>query len=314
VLAAYCESVAKQAKKKLLDAPETVALPQRKYTLREKVPPAQTPLMVGLDSEYETIRKSLRQMFLYDPRTNTNPEKDRFADSFLLCGPPGTGKSTIIRALLAEGERCSQLSGTPFRFASYDASNFSSYFGQSTRIIKKLLVRTRSSSGVGLFVIEDADMILQSRDEQHKSHGVQEVQQYFMNELSGLRPNYGNSLTILTTNKVSNLDDAIQSRAQRVIYVNPFTQIETHEAFWSARAQHLNRKEISAAARASFESEFAGRDLDAVIKSAINRTTAEPSDEEISSRSRMKPCAEPKLVDYERAIAERRAALHTRAS
>ena len=308
VIAAYCESVAKEAKRRCIDAPATVDIAGRQYVIREELPVAAAPFMVGLDTEYGALRSALRQAFLYDTRTGSNSDTGKFPESFLLSGPPGTGKSTLLRALAAEGERCAALTGTPFRFASYDASGFSSYFGQSTKVLKRLLSRTRARDGVGLFVIEDADMVLQSRDDQHKSHGILELQQYLMNELSGLRSLSGNALTILTTNKPDAIDDAMRSRMQSSLLINPFQHLDTHEAYWSARAQHLPANDVAALSLATHSLRFTGRDLDGLLRAATAFVTTEPSDDELRAHTRVAPLQEPTRLQYERAIAARRAA------
>jgi len=314
VLAAYCERIVKEAKKKLHDAPESVTLAGRRYTLRETVPESSMPFMVGLEEEYATLRKSLKQTFLYEPRTRTNTDGGRFPESFLLCGPPGTGKSTLLKALVTEGERCAALNGTPFRFESYDASSFSSYFGQSTRVLKKLLRTIRSPDGVGLFIIEDADMVLQSRDDQHKSHGILELQQYLMNELSGLRRGYANTITVFTTNKTDHIDEAMRSRMQSAIIINPFKHVATHEAYWGARAEHLSGNDRHALATRTHAEGLAGRDLDGVLRAATALATPEPTDEEIRARMRTRPVPNPTRKAFEHAIAARITAQRTRAS
>lgn len=313
-LAAYCASIAKEARTRLYDAPATVTVGAKQYTLRETVVESVMPFMVGLEDEYATLRKSVRQIFLYNPQTRTNSEKGHVTETFLLCGPPGTGKSTLLKAVVAHAQYCSQLNGTSLHFASYDASGFSSYFGQSTKILKKLLKTTRSPEGAGIFVIEDADMVLQSRDDQHKSHGILELQQYLMNELSGLRPSLANTLTILTTNKTEHIDEAMRSRMQSVMVVNPFTKLHTHQSFWSARAPQMSSSDIAALAKQTHAAEFTGRDLDGIIRSAVSAATTEPTDEEIRMRGRIEPLVLPTRASFESSIAVRKAARHTRAS
>jgi SpoVK/Ycf46/Vps4 family AAA+-type ATPase len=307
VLAAYCESVAKEAKKRCRDAPEVITVSSRSYTLRESAPPphVSAPLMVGLEGEYSLLTTALAQAFLYDPHTRTNPEAGFFTETFLLTGPPGTGKSTLLKALVTEGERLSCVTGKQFRFASYDASSFSSYFGQSTKILKRLLRSTRSPDGVGIFVIEDADMVLQSRDDTHKSHGLQEMQQYLMNELSGFRSGYANALAILTTNRTGEIDEAIRNRMQTVVPVNPFRLLTTHETYWQRTATELPPEACATLAVRTHELGFTGRDLDAIRRAAFASVVTRPTDEELRAGTRLQPLAKPLLDAYENALVAR---------
>jgi AAA+ superfamily predicted ATPase len=132
-----------------------------------------------------------------------------------------------------------------------------------------------------------------------------------MNELSGLRTMTGNALTILTTNKPDAIDDALQSRMQSSLLINPFQHCSTHEAYWAARAQHVSPKDLAALALATHARGFTGRDLDGIMRAATALVTTEPSDDELRAHTRVAPLQEPTRQLYERAIAARRA---TRAS
>lgn len=265
------------------EAPPAIAVANRTYVLHKPI--AEEPL-VGLEQEQQDLAGYARQLFLYDPQTMSNPDTGRFPRTVLLAGPPGTGKSSLIKHLLATTRKLERVTGLRCVSEVYDASSFSSYFGKSTRILKRKLERASNPAGVGVFCIEDADMVLQSRNDSNVFHGVLELQQHLMNHLSGLAPYYGNTLTVLSTNKPENIDEALLSRMQASYTINPFRLRETHERFLQLHLPHLSSRETRGLAGATHAAGFAGRDLERVVLQARAATTRAPTDEELASRNR----------------------------
>lgn len=280
--------------------------------IREKIS-SELPALIGLDSERALMQKYVRQLFLYDAEKQINPDKGRFPETILLVGPAGTGKSSLLRYANIIGKEAANKTKLPFHFETYDASNFSSYFGQSTRLLKKCLERARNPVGVGIFCIEDADMILQSRDETHRSKGVMEIQQYLMNTLSGVNNSLGNTLTILTSNKPTDLDEALRSRMAKNFLINPFAHKSVHETYWRVNIEGLSERAAHELALASHSGALTGRDLASIVTLARENATRAPTLDELARKNKLNHSLRHGKIESQALaalIAERTAARH----
>jgi AAA+ superfamily predicted ATPase len=309
-LAGYFQSLQRTSEEKLVEdkIPDVVSINDKQYSLRKKY---EEVFLVGLDKEVAILEKYVRQLFLFDPLTSKNSDIGRFPKTVLLTGPPGSGKSSLIKHMVAIANYCASISTTKCKVSLYDASNFSSYFGRSTRILKRKLEDVQNPSGVGIFCIEDADMVLQSRDDSQVFHGVLELQQYLMNHLSGVHTYRGNTLTILTTNKPNSLDIALVNRLQARFLVNPFAKVESHARYFAQMYPALPIEERCRIAAITHEFGFSGRDLESVLYLSQEATTSIPTDEEIISKERVRPHQSISASVLERIIVEHRAALHS---
>ncbi len=309
-LATYCEQSAKKARARVpFSAPEHFTIEARTYRLRDSAPTFQTlPPLIGLSKERNTLEAHLRNLFMYNPATQTNELIGSFPAGITLAGPPGTGKSSLLSHVVSIAAELSAVSYTPHTLATYDASQFSSYFGRSTRILKQLVERTRDPRGVGILIMEDADMIFQNRADTQVSRGVLEVQQYLMNTLSGLNQSKGNFLTFFTTNNPKGFDEALRSRFGVTYTIDPFTNAQTHREYFATLAPGLSESEQSSLAAASFTGGLRGRDLSAVITMANAAVARTPSNEEIRNKRMLMPAQLPAISNYETAIAARIAA------
>jgi hypothetical protein len=295
-LAYYCEQLSRDAKERLGGAcPASIAFANRLYQLREALPtplPSTEPL-IGLDEEWKLLEQTLRQLFMYDPRTETNEEYGLFPATTVLSGPPGTGKTSLLENVCAEASRLAQLSGTTCTTLTYDASKFSSYFGKTTRDLKKLLERVRDPRGVGIFIMEDADMILQSRDEVHKTHGVQEVQQYLMNTISGLKRGTSNWLAFFTTNRTQDIDEAMRQRFGQHTHIDPFDKQATHTNYFRVYTPHLTTEACERLGAYTHTQALRGRSLKNALTAARSAVTPRITDEELLAKKRHMPVPQP---------------------
>jgi SpoVK/Ycf46/Vps4 family AAA+-type ATPase len=284
-LAGYFSYLMEEAEQRVQRAavPAAISVMGRTYVLHK---PVLEERLVGLEREQQELDGYVRKLFNYNSSEMDNTLKGTFPRTILLSGPPGTGKSSLLKAVFAVAARLERLTGTRLSREIYDASSFSSYFGKSTRILKNKLSRVADPSGVGIFCIEDADMVLQSREDEHAFHGVLELQQYLMNHLSGLEPYYGNTLTFLTTNRPADLEEALLSRVQQHFIVNPFEQVATHEAYFGMHLPTTSPDELSALARDSHAQQYTGRDLERIMLQARTQNTPAPTDEQLLRRER----------------------------
>jgi SpoVK/Ycf46/Vps4 family AAA+-type ATPase len=307
VLAAYFSYLIQAAEQPGSGAPAVNVL-DKVYALQR---PARTEQLVGLEKEEERLLKYVKQLFLYNQDSLSNPDSGCFPRTIMLTGSPGTGKTSLFKKCLAEAKRLAQLTSKKLTIEIYDASNFSSYFGKSTRILKQKLARVQNPGGIGLFCIEDVDMVLQSREDSHAYHGVLQVQQYLMNYLSGLEPWYGNTLTFLSTNRPQALDAALASRIQCVLHVNPFSVLGTHRDYLRMHFPELDTEKQMRLASSTYAAGFTGRDLEAILYLSKESVTRAPTDEELLGKSNGD---RRRTVNYElleKLIAARTVALHS---
>ncbi len=315
-LAAYCEQSAKHARKRLTQTVlDSVTVETRRYQLRDEQPSfGALPPLIGLARERSMLEAHLRNLFMYDPAQQVNTNSGAFPHGITLVGPPGTGKSSLLTHVVSMARELETIAGTPCTIATYDASRFSSYFGRSTRILKQLLEQAKRPTGVGILIMEDADMVFQNRSDDTISRGVLEVQQYLMNALSGLEEDKGNFLALFTTNRLDRFDDALRSRFGVSYLIDPFARRETHIEYFATRAGHLSEAECAHLAEQSHTATLSGRDLAAVITNANASVATVPTDAEIQNKRMRSEQTLPAAHAYSNAIAARRAAQDTQGS
>lgn len=143
---------------------------------------------------------------------------DKFMDSpkearkgFILTGPPGTGKTMIVKALANE-EKCYFMAPTLGDLKG-------EYVGQSSGKIKRIFAEARANQPTILF-IDEADTVFPSRNmgSQGDSFGLDMVNQ-FLQEIDGATTGEQKIFTIAATNRVDVVDSAIRSRLSEVITI-----------------------------------------------------------------------------------------------
>ena len=143
---------------------------------------------------------------------------DKFMDSpkearkgFILTGPPGTGKTMIVKALANE-EKCYFMAPTLGDLKG-------EYVGQSSGKIKRIFAEARANQPTILF-IDEADTVFPSRNmgSQGDSFGLDMVI-HFLQEIDGATTGEQKIFTIAATNRVDVVDSAIRSRLSEVITI-----------------------------------------------------------------------------------------------
>lgn len=304
-ISSYITTLNVASKPKVQDIVSTITFNGNSYVFG--ITPIQTQL-VGLDKEWNILEKTLRQLFLYNPSTCNNIDSGLFSETICLSGPPGSGKSSLLGKVISEARHLESVASLRCAVEIFDASNYSSYFGRSARNMRSKLQKCSDPLGVGIFCIEDADMVLQSRDDGQVYHGLQQVQQYLMNHLSGIEKNYGNMLTFLTTNRAQNLDSAILSRIRLNLLINPFSVLENHTNYWK---KYFSLQDAQKLASVTHQAGFSGRDLESVLSVAKSNVTRAPTNTEIRDKIVGDRQGTPTYENVAALIAERKVALHS---
>lgn len=135
-----------------------------------------------------------------------------YRKGFILTGPPGTGKTQIVKALSNDynvyfmAPKLSELKGE--------------YIGQTSGKVKRIFDEARANSPTIIF-IDEADTVFPSRNlgaGMSDSFNLDMVNQ-FLQEIDGITSGKNKIFIIAATNRVNIIDEAIQSRLTERIYI-----------------------------------------------------------------------------------------------
>jgi GTPase SAR1 family protein len=183
------------------------------------------------------------------------------SSGILLVGPPGTGKTTIARALANEAS-CS------FHLLSPDV--VSKYFGETERNIRDLFARARANEPAIVF-IDEVDSIAGRRDTDPHGYRRAFVTQV-LQELDGFGA-AGRVLVVGATNDEEGVDPAVRSRLGRRIVIGLPSRPSRRQLLAQFVGSELPVGELERLAAAS--EGLSGRDLKAVCDEAVVIAQAE---------------------------------------
>lgn len=159
---------------------------------------------VILDQETKNIIERAVDTFL---KEESNME---FRKGLILTGPPGTGKTQMVRALANE-KNCYFMAPTLSDLKG-------EYVGHSSAKVKRLFDEARANTPAIIF-IDEADTVFPDRNlgaGNSDSFNLDMVNQ-FLQEIDGMKSGKEKIFTIAATNRPSIIDSAIQSRlSQRI--------------------------------------------------------------------------------------------------
>ncbi len=156
--------------------------------------------IVGLDKQKEQIHDfiflPLIQKELYE-KLVTSPEKLKIRKNFLLYGPPGTAKTSLVQAL-------AQTYDVPFTLVQ-STQFLNQYVGAGAETMRKIY-----SNYTGIIFIDEIDLIAQ-KQKNNSSQKSDDLLMQLLMLLDGVATNYEIS-TITATNKPELLDERFLSR------------------------------------------------------------------------------------------------------
>ena len=172
--------------------------------------------IVGNEQALEFCKIMATHVVSYNPKDQTNYslENTNKAGALILVGPPGTGKSMIISAMRNQMFYLASKKKIPFNYIEVNNSQIKSkYVGEGVKALNEMFKKVKDSKGIGLLVLDDADQILESRDEDHSTPYGRELLHEVQQHMDGVSKDYkGNYLVVFSSNRPDLLDGAIKSR------------------------------------------------------------------------------------------------------
>jgi len=164
----------------------------------------------------------------YDPVARTNPFSEfvETASTMLIDGPPGSGKTSLLRAATNYGNRKAAAMKKQFETVVLSGTSFKSeYFSRSAQQLKDIIDGVQSGDRAYLVAIEDFDTIFFSRDQTRTSPENDSILEVMLSRLEGLESsNFGNYLLVATTNHPLQGDGALLRRLRETAVYTPGPQ------------------------------------------------------------------------------------------
>ncbi|MDV3198447.1 MAG: AAA family ATPase, partial [Vigna little leaf phytoplasma] len=172
--------------------------------------------VIGMKNIVEQLKESLNYLLYPDLYKHMGVKKTQ--KGILLYGPPGTGKSFLANVFAKEA-------GLPF-FALSSDDFAKKYVGEGPKLINAIFEEARKIAP-SIILIDDCDAVFESRvsDKVSSDHG--NIITAFLSQIEGVRFDKNKHILIMgTTNYKDNIDPAILSRFNRLIFVDTWSETE----------------------------------------------------------------------------------------
>jgi transitional endoplasmic reticulum ATPase len=165
--------------------------------------------------DMEAVKQQLEEAVLWPLRYPNTFERLGVEPphGMLLYGPPGCGKTFLIRALATEGE---------MNFISVKGPELlSQWVGESERAVRDIFRQARDAAPTLMF-LDELDSLAPTRGSRHDAGTIDRVVASLLTELDGIEP-LRNVVVIGATNRPDMIDPAMRrpGRLERLVYVPP---------------------------------------------------------------------------------------------
>ncbi|MDY6788558.1 MAG: ATP-binding protein [Candidatus Nanohaloarchaea archaeon] len=208
----------------------------------------------------EKTKKDIKESFALSAIEN-KPEAVESLHTILMYGPPGTGKTLLASAIAGSHD---------YPFFNVQLSHaLSKYYGESGKIISEIFRAAREKAPSILFM-DELDSIALSRSGD-MDESTRRVLSTLLTEISGFDSKNQDIMFISATNAPWDIDPAILSRIERIIYV-PLPDITT-----AKKIIQLNTGEegielgcdIQKIAQRCVDNYYSGREIKNLAKEAV---------------------------------------------
>lgn len=167
--------------------------------------------VAGMNETKRDIKESFALSAIED-----KPEAVQGIHTILMYGPPGTGKTLLASAVAGSHN---------YPFFNVQLSHaLSKYYGESGKIVSQIFKAARDTSPAIVF-FDELDSIAMSRG-QDLDESTRRVLSTLLTEISGFDTKNSEIMFMGATNTPWDLDPAVLSRIERVIYV-PLPDVDT---------------------------------------------------------------------------------------